>query len=853
MIESRPTAVHIKHILFVLFFLVVTASYRPFIHETQPQKSDQFVLKEGGSIGQTFVAAHAGLEGVQFFLDLASGGDGYVVMHIRSGPEAVDDLRLSRMPVNAVTERRYYNFNFPSLPGSQREYYYALLEIEGEGEVQVLAGPGDAYLEGSLYQNQDPVDAQATFRLSYNLLPATLGLARQTFTWIGFLLIGLAVFVLPGWGLFTWIWPGWSSLDWPSKLGLSAGLSLAIYPLFLLWTDLIGVHLGRLYAWLPFLAGLAAIAWRIRSLRRGKTHNADDNASTFISRLPAFSFHYMALLLVLAVIVGTRFWAIRALEAPMWGDSVQHSVIAQLLIDNNGLFNSWTPYTPYQSLTVQYGYPAAVAVYSWFSESSSIKAALVVGQIANILAVFTIYPLALRVSRGSHWAATGAVLVAGLFTPVPAIYVNWGRYAQLAGQAILPVSLWMLWDSLSQPLNKTADYEQKTQETLWNIWKYISWPKVVFSGLALAGMTLTYYRMPFYYTTFVFALLTTWGLSRWRIRLKQWLPRIIVLSLVAGFSIISCLPWGLRVMGGHLASMVEAGMTSSSPLEAILVDYRVWSELYFYIPKIVVLLALAGLVWGLLRKQLEIAAIGLWVIGLASLVASSLTRVPGTNMMQNFAVVIALYIPVGILTGWLFGDISGYKLFQGKTGQVALAAIVAAAAFWGGWEQRDMADPDSFAMVTRPDVRAAAWIVENLPSDSRFLVEGFRIYNGSTAVGSDAGWWLPLLAHGENTMPPQYALMNEVPIRPDYNQNVVNLVAHLESTSAVSNDSLSALCEWGITHVYIGQGQGKVSAEKIQLFKPDQFISSPFFRQIYHQDRVYIFSLDFNGCEKALE
>jgi len=41
------------------------------------------------------------------------------------------------------------------------------------------------------------------------------------------------------------LWSGWETYPWGVKLGLSIGLSLALYPLLLLWTDLVGLHLGR--------------------------------------------------------------------------------------------------------------------------------------------------------------------------------------------------------------------------------------------------------------------------------------------------------------------------------------------------------------------------------------------------------------------------------------------------------------------------------------------------------------------------------------------------------------------------------------------------------------------------------
>ena len=99
-----------------------------------------------------------------------------------------------------------------------------------------------------------------------------------------------------------------------------------------------------------------------------------------------------------------------------------------------------------------------------------------------------------------------------------------------------------------------------------------------------------------------------------------------------------------------------------------------------------------------------------------------------------------------------------------------------------------------YSLVTWPDLNAAGWIGANTPADALFLVEGFRIYGGVTAVGSDAGWWLPLLAGRANTMPPQYALV-EQPISPGYTQRVVDLVALLEEHSPASPQGIAgAVC-----------------------------------------------------------
>jgi hypothetical protein len=256
------------------------------------------------------------------------------------------------------------------------------------------------------------------------------------------------------------------------------------------------------------------------------------------------------------------------------------------------------------------------------------------------------------------------------------------------------------------------------------------------------------------------------------------------------------------------------------------------------------------LVWALVRRQWDVLLVGLWTVGMASLVAGRLIGLPGARQLQSFAVVIALYIPVGLLVGWLIGDL--VRLLSRLAGRAAYpltACLLIGLALWGAKEQVKIVDR-SYVMVTRPDTRAFAWIKDNLPPDAKFLVEGFRIYSGLSAVGSDAGWWIPLFTGRANTMPPQYALLNEVPDSPDYGKRVVDLVKMLETATPASPEALAVLCEWGISHVYIGQTQGATGAGVTQLFTPEELLSQPAFHLVYQQDRVHIFTLATDACEK---
>ncbi len=56
-----------------------------------------------------------------------------------------------------------------------------------------------------------------------------------------------------------------------------------------------------------------------------------------------------------------------------------------------------------------------------------------------VLQALTLYALAAGLT-GRPWAGVGAALAAAGLGPMPAYYLNWGRYTQLAGQVLLPAA-----------------------------------------------------------------------------------------------------------------------------------------------------------------------------------------------------------------------------------------------------------------------------------------------------------------------------------------------------------------------------------------------------------------------------
>jgi hypothetical protein len=541
----------------------------------------------------------------------------------------------------------------------------------------------------------------------------------------------------------------------------------------------------------------------------------------------------LAFVVLIALIFGVRFWAIRSLDVPMWGDSYQHTMIAQLLVDNGGLFDSWEPYAELQTFTYHFGFHAAAAAFHWVGGLDMPRAVLWTGQIVNGLAIIALYPLAVRVS-GNRWAGVGAVLVAGLLSPMPMVYVNWGRYTQLAGQVILPTAICLSWAAL----------EAKSRD----------WRLVALAWIALSGLALAHYRILIFAVLFLVAFFVLQVREK---RTHALLSRICLLGVGAG---LLFLPWLIHTYAGRLTLILTQQLTTPAAAVSIwMQQYNAIGDLFSYLPVWLWLPLPLSIGWGLWRRQKGVALVGLWWFLILLVANPEWLRLPGEGTLSNFAVFIAAYIPAGVLLGdtlgsWrMMGDalglstpaMLGIRSAQGWRNAFALVLLLLAtgSALWGARERLGDVRVAQHNLVTRPDLRAAAWIPENTPYNARFLVNSFFAYGDTLIVGSDAGWWLPLLASRQTTLPP-INYESEQGTRSDYVEWINALSAEIRNKGINHPDVLAKLGERDITHIYIGQRQGRVNYDGPYVLQPQQLLADSHFHPAYHQDRVWVFEVN---------
>jgi hypothetical protein len=811
--------------------LLLLAACAPQVKLEQPVTAANVTLANGHNLGQTFTAYYAGLQGIALFLSPGTAQNGQITLHLRSSPEAQQDLASASLPVQAINAPGYYRFNFNPQAGSAFKDYYLQIDLEtSDGYIEAGSGPGDSYQDGAMYQDGKPLDSQAAFRLAFDSQAMLLELLGEGFNWLVLLLAALFLFLVPGWALLELLWPAWKGYRWTEKAALAAGTSLGLYPLLILWTSTLGLRPGAVYAWLPPIAGALFLAGT-RLLKRRNNHHKPEDEDEHRSRnpilgrklaSPSFLLADLALLGIMALVAGTRFWAVRRLPAPMWGDAYQHTMITQLLVDHGGLFNSWAPYAPMQSFTYHFGFHAATAVFHWITGLSVPLATLWNGQILNLLAVLAVLPLATRLGK-SPWAGVVAVLVAGLISPMPMAYANWGRFPQLAGQVILPGVMLVGWEVLAQDR--------------------LDWKGIFLGGMLLSGLALTHYRIV------IFAVLFLGVLLLFALRQKQLKHLAIWFVGIGLVSFLLFLPWFFNMFGGRLLQLFAQNVaTPAGQISAFQKEYNAIGNLFDFLPAWVWLSmpVIAG--WGLWRRERGIAAISLWWLGVFLIANPQWLHLPGAGNIGTFTVEIASYIPAAILLGaglgWLLSGL-GAAREEGVHSMPALSAaflalILLAGGVWWGRQRLTTVDVRQFTLLTRPDLRAFDWIRLNTPENSGFLVNSFFAFNNSLNVGSDGGWWLALFTKRNSSTPPiNYG--TESGLQPDFRQWINALPSAVQAGGIDSQTVKNMLSARGINYVYIGQKQGSVNSPG-PLLNASALMKDPDFRLVYRQDRVWIYA-----------
>ncbi|MEZ4834263.1 MAG: hypothetical protein R2873_20145 [Caldilineaceae bacterium] len=528
-------------------------------------------------------------------------------------------------------------------------------------------------------------------------------------------LVLAAMLLIPGWFALTvtGIWRQWPGLQgWL----LATGIGISFYPVLFYASRFV-------LPWLTFgpykmsallLAMLVIVVWQLR--RDGAT---------------VLRFHtldWMALVALLLTIA-TRFWIIRDRPFPAWSDSVHHSILTQLTAVTGQLPYTLEPYFPIPLDQYHLGLYSLSATLQWIAQVPAHTALQWTAQVLNALCAVGVY-LVLARKVGRTGAIVGAV-TAGLLFSQPALYVNWGRFTQIASQAVLLVGWLLVWEAL----------------TAWTTARRELWREVAGYTVIAATATASVFLLHFRVAAFYLPLLAMTVLCiLWQARRDHRTLGLAVWGIVAvgGLSLLLVLPSlvdALRVyVTGKLAATAAAGAPTRSALSGYF-DFPLSSYPYLVgAPWWFLYATMAALGVGLVRRR-RLAIFGLlWVLGLFGIGFAYLLGIRMLNVTNLGAVLIMLYLPAGLIWG-VFAE----EIVHLARGSAKVAYAVGAAALLAGVAMAPARASTIEAyrwFVTPADVAAMSWIQSHTEDDALFAVNTY-FWTPRAPHGTDAGYWIP--------------------------------------------------------------------------------------------------------------
>lgn len=635
-----------------------------------------------------------------------------------------------------------------------------------------------------------------------------------TFTGLRLLVVLVGMLTLPGWAALSFAdnWRQWRGLQ---RWIVAVGISIAFYPVLFYGMRSVFpfLTLGP-YKMSALLLGCAAIiGWRMRGHWKEQI---------------IFDQLEWAALAVLGITLFTRFWIIRDHPYPAWSDSLHHTLLTQLTAVQGHLPYDLEPYSPIPLGQYHLGLYALSATVQWLAQVPAHTAVLWTAQMLNGLCGVGVY-LVLDRKVGRLGAILGAAVV-GLWSHQPAWYVNWGRFTQLSSQTVLLIAWLVTWEAIA---SWKCPWRECKAGILWN---------TACAAVLTGGVFLLHFRVAAFYIPLL-AISITWELWKARkgsrVGLKVVLGTIVI-GIAALVVVAPALSEAAHIHVGaklNLARSSQSGAVTQETLQTV-------RSLYYNFPFRTVqelaaspwLLVLAGLssVVGLLRyNKLAIASL-LWVVTLCLFGNAYLLGLPLLTFTNLGAVLIMLYLPLGLIVGSATEDVLALcRPLQREHINRLVITLVLITCFVASHVRVTKIEPYRY-FVTSQDIQAMDWIRENTPSDARFAVNTY-FWLPHAPHGTDAGYWIPYFTERRTTAGTMLLSQGTT----DYVSNIVEMSRAADQLE-IDNTSLARLHELGVDYVYIGR-QGDFSGAGLNV---TQLTQSEDIHLVYQNNGVYILQIE---------
>ena len=571
------------------------------------------------------------------------------------------------------------------------------------------------------------------------------------------------------------------SEDEPKVQRYAIGICLVmpVGAVIVLWMSSIGISVPTFAVYLLIGVGLLALGQEL--LTKSRPTASRENIAIAV-----------ALVAIFATALFARLVVIRDFDLPLWGDGVHHSLIVQQMLVGLRVPDNYGALVGPQSFTYHFGFHLLASAGGDMVGLRPEQAVLLGGQVVGALIVIGVFALTTQLTNRPLAGLFAAMLVA-FWTVMPGYYVTWARYTHVAGLVSLCGVV-----SVVIPAVRAASIRL-----------------VVLASMASAGLLMVHPRA----VVLAGALLIPLTVLLIVERLPDWKDRALAILGATVLAVALAMPWLIRLTSeyGELTLLSQAVKPEEFPLGLVWTDQD---------QPIYALAAIAALVAVKSAPPLAIALAG-W-LALSYLAANPyLLRLPFHLWTHNGAIAISAFLPAAIAAGWGLSQVAriGERIWRFSGWSLVIAAGVAS--LLRAPAQMELINP--ITILARPgDEQALRWAAENTDPQDLILIAGFRWQN-DVYMGSDAGYWLPIVSNRATTLPP---LIYDLKPRSE-RERIRDLAIQVERAGSNAEQLYLVASEAGAKYVFVASRPGPINAKVLR--------ESDKFEMVYDSGRAKIF------------
>jgi hypothetical protein len=209
-------------------------------------------------------------------------------------------------------------------------------------------------------------------------------------------------------------------------------------------------------------------------------------------------------------------------------------------------------------------------------------------------------------------------------------------------------------------------------------------------------------------------------------------------------------------------------------------------------------------------------------------------ELPILSVTNLGAVLIMLYLPIGLILGAAAEELVGMVQPQWRQRVIRILAVLGLSAAFVASFTRVTELEESRFFVTPADEQAMGWIRDNTPQDTLFAVNTY-FWLPNAPHGTDAGYWIPYLAGRQTTVDSMLLNLGAT----DYTSRIAEM-SHAVEQLETSQASLEQLAALGVDYVYIGQ-RGDFSGPGLSAKRLKEIDGA---EAVYSNDGVHIFRIE---------